>query len=146
MSIAAGRGIWPLFVLFDSCWDPVPGSEFNAHRSRVCNNSAWVQSPGAERLDDPSYLRVMHDYVTGVMTQFRNDSRVLGWDLWNEPDNPQTLIGRSNEKTSPTSWRSCCLRSSNGANHQSRTTSDERRMAGQLVEPSAPQRDSHHSA
>jgi hypothetical protein len=26
--------------------------------------------------------------VTGVLTQFRNDDRVLGWDLWNEPDNP----------------------------------------------------------
>ena len=22
------------------------------------------------------------------MTQFRNDDRVLGWDVWNEPDNP----------------------------------------------------------
>ena len=25
---------------------------------------------------------------TGVLTQFRTDDRVLGWDLWNEPDNP----------------------------------------------------------
>jgi hypothetical protein len=30
----------------------------------------------------------MYEYVTGVLTQFRNDNRVLGWDLWNEPDNP----------------------------------------------------------
>src|SRR5437588_12518499 len=30
----------------------------------------------------------MHDYVTAVLTQFRNDDRILGWDLWNEPDNP----------------------------------------------------------
>ena len=22
------------------------------------------------------------------MTQFRTDDRVLGWDVWNEPDNP----------------------------------------------------------
>ncbi|HEU4360759.1 MAG TPA: 1,4-beta-xylanase, partial [Mycobacterium sp.] len=28
------------------------------------------------------------DYVTGVLTRFRNDGRILGWDLWNEPDNP----------------------------------------------------------
>ncbi|WP_220474945.1 cellulase family glycosylhydrolase, partial [Streptococcus pyogenes] len=47
-----------------------------------------MQSPGAERLGDPRYIPVMRDYVTSVMTQFRNDDRVLGWDLWNEPDNP----------------------------------------------------------
>ena len=88
VSIAAGRGIKPLFVLFDSCWDPVPRLGVQRAPKPGVHNSAWVQSPGAERLDDPSYLRVMHDYVTGVMTQFRNDSRVLGWDLWNEPDNP----------------------------------------------------------
>ena len=23
-----------------------------------------------------------------MLSQFRNDDRVLGWDLWNEPDNP----------------------------------------------------------
>lgn len=88
VSIAAGRGIKPLFVLFDSCWDPVPRLGVQRAPKPGVHNSAWVQGPGAERLDDPSYLRVMHDYVTGVMTQFRNDGRVLGWDLWNEPDNP----------------------------------------------------------
>jgi hypothetical protein len=47
-----------------------------------------VQSPGAERIDDQAYRRTKFDYVTGVMTQFRSDDRILGWDLWNEPDNP----------------------------------------------------------
>ncbi len=46
-----------------------------------------MQSPGAERLNDRR-TRGLHDYVTGVLTQFRNDDRILGWDLWNEPDNP----------------------------------------------------------
>jgi hypothetical protein len=85
---AARYGIKPLFVLFDSCWDPLPrlGPQ-HAPRPGV-HNSGWVQSPGAERLGDPSYTRVMRDYVLGVIRQFRNDDRVLGWDLWNEPDNP----------------------------------------------------------
>jgi hypothetical protein len=52
------------------------------------HNSGWVQSPGAEHLGDPRYSGILQDYVTGVLTQFRNDDRVLGWDLWNEPDNP----------------------------------------------------------
>lgn len=88
VNIAAGRGIKPLFVLFDSCWDPFPRLGVQRAPKPGVHNSAWVQGPGAERLNDPSYLRTMYDYVTGVMTQFRNDSRVLGWDLWNEPDNP----------------------------------------------------------
>mgnify|MGYP003418774336 FL=1 len=88
VNIAANRGIKPLFVLFDSCWDPFPRLGVQRPPKPGVHNSAWVQGPGAERLNDPSYLRTMHDYVTGVMTQFRSDSRVLGWDLWNEPDNP----------------------------------------------------------
>jgi hypothetical protein len=88
VGIAARHRIKPLFVFFDSCWDPfpTPGPQ-RAPRPGV-HNSGWVQSPGAERLGDPRYTRVLHDYVTAVLTQFRTDDRVLGWDLWNEPDNP----------------------------------------------------------
>lgn len=43
---------------------------------------------GADRLDDPRYAATLQDYVTGVVGQFRGDSRVLAWDVWNEPDNP----------------------------------------------------------
>jgi hypothetical protein len=88
VGIAAQHRIKPLFVLFDSCWDPLPRlGRQRAPRPGV-HNSGWVQSPGAEHIDDGSYIRTLHDYVTGVLSQFRNDDRVLGWDLWNEPDNP----------------------------------------------------------
>jgi hypothetical protein len=91
VDIAARHGIKPLFVLFDSCWDPLPrlGPQ-HAPRPGV-HNSGWVQSPGAERLGDRRYSGVLRDYVTGVLGQFRNDDRVLGWDLWNEPDNPSRV-------------------------------------------------------
>ncbi|CAN5669211.1 hypothetical protein BH10ACT9_BH10ACT9_04780 [soil metagenome] len=88
VGLAARNGIKPLFVLFDSCWDPLPrlGPQ-RAPRPGV-HNSGWVQSPGAERLADRGRHGALRDYVTGVLTQFRDDERVLGWDLWNEPDNP----------------------------------------------------------
>ncbi|SUA04403.1 putative secreted protein [Mycolicibacterium fortuitum] len=88
VGIAARQGIKPLFVFFDSCWDPHP--QLGAQRAPTpgVHNSGWVQSPGAQRIDDPRYRSVLRDYVVGVMSQFRNDNRVLGWDLWNEPDNP----------------------------------------------------------
>jgi hypothetical protein len=98
VNIAARHRIKPLFVFFDSCWDPLPrlGPQ-HAPRPGV-HNSGWVQSPGAEHLGDPGYTRVLRDYVTGVLTQFRNDDRVLGWDLWNEPDNPAKVYSRVERK------------------------------------------------
>jgi hypothetical protein len=88
VAIASNRGIKPLFVFFDSCWDPHP--KIGPQRAPIAgvHNSGWVQSPGADRIDDPNYLPVLKDYVTGVIGAFRGDSRVLAWDLWNEPDNP----------------------------------------------------------
>ncbi|HET9891268.1 MAG TPA: cellulase family glycosylhydrolase [Mycobacterium sp.] len=88
VDIAARHRIKPLFVFFDSCWDPQPRAGRQRAPRPGVHNSGWAQSPGAERLGDPRYVPVMRDYVTAVMTQFRNDNRVLGWDLWNEPDNP----------------------------------------------------------
>jgi hypothetical protein len=88
VAIAASHGIKPLFVLFDSCWDPHPRLGPQRTPTAGVHNSGWVQSPGADHLADPSYKNVLYDYVTGVLSLFRNDNRVLGWDLWNEPDNP----------------------------------------------------------
>jgi hypothetical protein len=88
VGIASRHRIKPLFVLFDSCWDPMPRLGRQHAPTPGVHNSGWVQSPGAERIDDRRYTRTLQGYVTSVLTQFRNDDRVLGWDLWNEPDNP----------------------------------------------------------
>ena len=88
VGIAANRGIRPLFVLFDSCWNPHPALGPQTAPWPGVHNSGWVQSPGADRIDDAGYTPVLRDYVTGVIGQFRSDDRVLGWDVWNEPDNP----------------------------------------------------------
>jgi hypothetical protein len=88
VTIAACHRIKPLFVLFDSCWDPFPKPGRQRAPKPGVHNSGWVQSPGAEHLDDLDYRRTLLNYVTGVLSQFRTDDRVLGWDIWNEPDNP----------------------------------------------------------
>lgn len=87
LSIAAKHHIRPLLVLFDSCWEtnphlgpqhpPIPG----------IHNSGWVQSPGKQELLDRSYEPKLESYVQGVVGAFANDDRILGWDVWNEPDN-----------------------------------------------------------
>lgn len=48
---------------------------------------AWSQSPGAKSLNDTSDWARLKTYITDVVGTFANDSRVLIWDLWNEPDN-----------------------------------------------------------
>lgn len=87
LAIAAKHHIRPLFVLFDSVWDPNPqlGTQ-RAPRPGV-HNSGWLQSPGAAALRDRNQYPRLEAYVKGVTGAFANDNRVLGWDVWNEPDN-----------------------------------------------------------
>jgi hypothetical protein len=87
LGIAAKHHIRPLLVLFDSCWEanprlgpqhpPIPG----------IHNSGWVQSPGKERLLNQADEQKLKTYVIGVVGAFAKDDRILGWDIWNEPDN-----------------------------------------------------------
>jgi Cellulase (glycosyl hydrolase family 5) len=87
LSIAAKHHIRPLFVLFDSCWDPFPKLGPQHPPIPGVHNSGWVQSPGAAVLQNPAEYPRLKAYVQGVIGAFANDSRILGWDLWNEPDN-----------------------------------------------------------
>ena len=87
LQIAARHHIKPLFVLFDSCWDPEPHlGKQHAPRPGV-HNSGWAQSPGAKALQDPAQYPRLEAYVKGVVGAFAKDERVLAWDIWNEPDN-----------------------------------------------------------
>ena len=87
LQIAAKHHIRPLFVLFDSCWDPNPQLGKQHEPRPGVHNSGWVQSPGAQALQDPGQYPRLEAYVKGVVGAFAKDNRVLGWDLWNEPGN-----------------------------------------------------------
>ncbi|MGC2477282.1 MAG: 1,4-beta-xylanase, partial [Candidatus Sulfotelmatobacter sp.] len=90
LTIASRHHIRPLFVLFDSCWDPKPRlGHQHAPRPGV-HNSGWVQSPGAKALADPAQVPRLKAYVQGVVGAFAKDERILGWDIWNEPGSDQT--------------------------------------------------------
>jgi len=87
LAIAAKHHIRPLLVLFDSCWDPYPKLGPQHPPTPGIHNSGWVQSPGYIGLTDPAYEPKLEAYVRGVVGAFANDDRILGWDIWNEPDN-----------------------------------------------------------
>lgn len=87
LEIASRHHIRAIFVLFDSCWDPAPKPGLQHPPVPGVHNSGWVQSPGAAALQDPSQYPRLQAYVEGVIGVFAKDTRVLAWDLWNEPDN-----------------------------------------------------------
>jgi len=90
LTIAARHHIRPLFVLFDSCWDPAPHLGPQHPPIPGIHNSGWVQSPGAAALSDPGQVPRLKAYVQGVVGAFAKDPRILGWDIWNEPGSDQT--------------------------------------------------------
>ena len=87
LTIADKHHVKVMFVLFDSCWnddpklgkqpDPLPG----------VHNSGWVRAPGTKRLFDSRTWGGLEAYVTGVVGAYANDTRVLVWDVFNEPSN-----------------------------------------------------------
>jgi hypothetical protein len=88
LTIAAKHRIRPMLVLFDSVWDPFPALGPQRPPRPGVHNSGWVQSPGKVALEDPAQWPRLEAYVTGVVGRFKDDQRVLAWDLWNEADNP----------------------------------------------------------
>lgn len=99
LTIAARHHIRPIFVLFDSCWDPFPKSGPQHPPIPGVHNSGWVQVPGATVLSDPAQYPRLEKYVKGVVGAFANDRRILAWDVWNEPDNTNdSSYGKSEPK------------------------------------------------
>lgn len=87
LTIASKHHIKPVFVLFDSCWDPNPKLGPQHPPIPGVHNSGWVQSPGRKALEDKSEYPRLKAYVQRVIGAFADDNRILAWDLWNEPSN-----------------------------------------------------------
>src|SRR5215831_16138647 len=51
------------------------------------HNSGWVRAPGTARLFDSRTWGGLESYTRDIVKTFGSDSRVLMWDLFNEPSN-----------------------------------------------------------
>jgi len=87
LAIAHKHGIRTMFVLFDAVWNPFPKLGKQPQPKHNVHNSGWVQCPGYDVLNNPASYDSLHSYVHGIVSYFKNDERVLIWDLYNEPDN-----------------------------------------------------------
>jgi hypothetical protein len=100
LEIAHRHGIKTLFVIFDGVWNPYPKAGKQPEPVPGLHNSGWVQSPGRNYLEDPAKQDELKPYVVGLLTRYKDDPRVLAWDLFNEPDNPnRQAYGRDGNQT-----------------------------------------------
>jgi hypothetical protein len=92
LTIADKHHVHPVFVLFDSCWEPEPKLGPQHPPIPGVHNSGWVQGPGQPALKDPSQYPRLKEYVRGVVGAFANDKRVVAWDVWNEPASSKEVV------------------------------------------------------
>lgn len=87
LSIASKHQIKILFTIFDDCWNPDAAIGRQPPPKPGIHNSGWVRSPNKATHDDPSQWDYLEQYVRDILTTFKNDQRILMWDLYNEPGN-----------------------------------------------------------
>ncbi|MBN2653356.1 MAG: cellulase family glycosylhydrolase [Spirochaetales bacterium] len=87
LALAQKHGIEVLFVIFDDCWNDDPEAGVQPEPIPSVHNSGWVQSPGKGMRKDMEYRKTLESYVKDILTAFKDDSRIFGWDLYNEPGN-----------------------------------------------------------
>lgn len=89
LEIAAGCGFAAVPVLFDDCSfagrQPSPGPQ--AAPVPGVHNSGWTGSPGSAIANDDASWPRLERYVHSVIGRYCADSRVLFWDIYNEPGN-----------------------------------------------------------
>lgn len=87
LSIADNHEIATLFVFFDDCWNPTYKAGKQPDPKPGIHNSGWVRDPGDLLYADSSLNAILEKYVKDVLTHFRDDDRIVLWDLYNEPGN-----------------------------------------------------------
>jgi len=88
LGICEKHGIKVMFCLFEDCGElrnPQYGQQPDVLKGAYAN--AWSASPGDAMTLDPATWPRLERYLKDVISSFKDDSRVLAWDLYNEPTN-----------------------------------------------------------
>lgn len=90
LTISDKHKIKTVFVFFDDCWNPEaqigkqPAPQVGVH------NSGWVHDPIVSmRSDSTKMYQQLKPYVQDILSTYKDDPRVIMWDLYNEPGNTQ---------------------------------------------------------
>lgn len=80
-----------IFVLFDDRFHGDP--ELGPQKPPIPGvyNSRWVQSPGQRQATNTTLYPDFKNYVQDILQYFKYDSRIIMWDLFNEPGNRHSV-------------------------------------------------------
>jgi hypothetical protein len=87
LDIAGKHKISTIFVFFDDCWNPTYAAGKQPDPRPGIHNSGWVRDPGDLLFQDTALEGVLEAYVKDILTTFKDDRRIVLWDLYNEPGN-----------------------------------------------------------
>ena len=93
LSIAARHKIKILFTILDDCWNPDAKIGTQPKPKPGVHNSGWVRSPSKNVHDSTLHWTYLEKYVKDVLITFKDDKRILMWDLYNEPGNSGYNLG-----------------------------------------------------
>ncbi len=85
LEICKKHKIKAMFVFFDDCWNPIATSGKQPIPKTRTHNAGWVQSPAKDVRSDYKKMDALEEYVLAVLKHFKDDNRILLWDLYNEP-------------------------------------------------------------
>ena len=86
LDIADKHGISTIFVFFDDCWNSTYSAGKQPEPKPGIHNSGWVKDPGY-LIDVLGTIDMLEIYMKDVITAFKDDKRIVLWDLFNEPGN-----------------------------------------------------------
>ena len=87
LALAEKHKIKPLLVFFDDCWNASGAIGVQPAPKPGVHNSGWLRSPLQVVHDDPNQWGYLKVYVQDILKTFKDDKRILLWDLYNEPGN-----------------------------------------------------------
>jgi Glycosyl hydrolases family 2, TIM barrel domain len=87
LAIADRKNIKTIFVFFDDCWNESYHAGTQPTPKPGIHNSGWLRDPGKLLYEDSTLMNQLMIYVKDVLETFKNDNRILLWDLYNEPGN-----------------------------------------------------------
>jgi hypothetical protein len=87
LSIAEKHNIVTIFVFFDDCWNSTYKAGKQPDPKPGIHNSGWVRDPGNLLFNSTDLLPILETYTKDILETFKDDKRIILWDLYNEPGN-----------------------------------------------------------
>lgn len=98
IDLAAQNGISCMVVLGNDCMPPYEEAlkrlelgeqkfDIGYHGGRKVSQHGKFDDAGYSLLDEPEYAEKYYEFVEEIVEQYKNDERIVIWDVFNEPGN-----------------------------------------------------------